>query len=411
MNPDLEPLFRNPFRPGAGHMPPYLAGRKREELAFRRLLDQDIIFENLILTGLRGVGKTVLLDALKPVAIQHGWLWVGTDLSESTSVSERSLAIRVLADLAPITSTIVIGAEQQLSMGFSGEEAITQARLGHTQLAAIYDAEPGLSSDKLKAVLTTVWSHLAAQGKRGIIFAYDEAQNLSDHSEKDEYPLSVLLDVFQSIQKKGIPFFLVLTGLPTLFPKLVEARTYSERMFHILFLSQLSNEESRDAILKPIEDSSCPVKFGESAVDLICRYSGGYPYFIQFMCREAYDAWSQKAESGTPPRVPIEEIVTKLDTDFFSGRWHRATDRQRDLLTVIASLEHSDTEFTVQEIVSAARRSKAKPFSSSHVNQMLASLSKAGLVYKNRHGRYAFAVPLLGQFVRRQNEKQSGYGS
>ena len=73
-------LFRNPFRPGAGHTPPYLAGREGEDLAFRRLLDQDIIFENLILTGLRGVGKTVLLDALKPVAIQHGWLWVGTDL-------------------------------------------------------------------------------------------------------------------------------------------------------------------------------------------------------------------------------------------------------------------------------------------------------------------------------------------
>ena len=387
-------------------MPPYLAGRRREELEFRRLLDQHVVFENLILTGLRGVGKTVLLDAWKPIAIQQGWLWVGTDLSESTSISERSLAVRILADLAPITSTIVIGSEQQLQMGFLGEEAHTTTRLGHAQLAAIYDAEPGLSSDKLKAVLMTVWEHLSARGKRGIVFAYDEAQNLSDHSEKEEYPLSVLLDVFQSIQKKGIPFFLALTGLPTLFPRLVEARTYSERMFHVVFLSQLSEDDSRDAILKPLDDASCPVKFNHRAVNLICRFSGGYPYFIQFMCREAYDTWLQKAGTGTPASVPLEEIVAKLDTDFFSGRWHRATDRQRDLLNLIASLPHCDTEFTVQEIVNISGQSKTKPFSSSHVNQMLGSLGKLGLVYKNRHGKYAFAVPLLGQFIQRQNQRR-----
>ena len=89
--------FENPFRPGAGHPPPYLAGRVAERKEFERLLGQTTILENLVLTGLRGVGKTVLLDSFKPIALQRGWHWVGADLSESVSVSEESLAHRIHA--------------------------------------------------------------------------------------------------------------------------------------------------------------------------------------------------------------------------------------------------------------------------------------------------------------------------
>src|SRR5229473_8464285 len=100
--------FTNPFRPGAGHMPPYLAGRQKEKEEFLRLLGQDVVLENMVLTGLRGVGKTVLLDTLKPLAIQGGWLWVGTDLSESTSINEARVAVRLMTDLAPLTSSIIL---------------------------------------------------------------------------------------------------------------------------------------------------------------------------------------------------------------------------------------------------------------------------------------------------------------
>ncbi len=91
--------FTNPFRPGAGHMPPYLAGRTSEHEEVRRILDQTIILENVILTGLRGVGKTVLLETLKPLAREKGWLWAGTDLSESISINEETTALRLITDL------------------------------------------------------------------------------------------------------------------------------------------------------------------------------------------------------------------------------------------------------------------------------------------------------------------------
>src|SRR5207245_10426430 len=117
----------------------------------------------------------------------------------------------------------------------------------------LYCQAHGLVSDKIKAILEFIWACLSQGGVKGVVFAYDETQTMSDHAEKEQYPLSVLLDVFQSIQKKGIPFMLVLAGLPTLLSKLVEVRTYSERMFEVIFLGKLEEDESRKAITKPIE--------------------------------------------------------------------------------------------------------------------------------------------------------------
>ncbi|HKG39124.1 MAG TPA: AAA family ATPase [Conexibacter sp.] len=395
------PPFENPFRPGAGHMPPHLAGREQERSEFERLLDQTTILENTVLTGLRGVGKTVLLDTFKPLAIRKGWHWVGTDLSESASVTENALAVRLLTDLSVVSSALALGPQAQT--GFA--PSTTDVMLDYGTLMEIYATTPGLVADKLKRVLETVAEACGRDQIRGIVFAYDEAQNLADSPTHGEYPLSLLLDVFQSIQKRGIPFMLVLTGLPTLFPKLVEARTFAERMFRVILLDKLDEDASRDAIRKPIEDADCPVVFDDASVETICGASGGYPYFIQFICREVFDAVIQsiKAHGGATP-VPLDAITRKLDTDFFAGRWARATDRQRDLLWAIASLPNADGEFTVQEIVVESKALLDKPFTNSHVSQMLATLGGMGLIYKNRWGRYSFAVPLFNRFIVRQHE-------
>ncbi len=406
MNMDAQQRFTNPFRPGAGHMPPYLAGREAEHKEFNRLLQQITILENMVLTGLRGVGKTVLLDAFKPLAIQEGWLWVGTDLSESVSVKEDTIATRLLTDLSVVTSSIVAHRQVDEAVGFGGAQTQREVKLTYSVLNAIYESTPGLAADKLKAVLELVWSHLQEQNKRGLIFAYDEAQNLADQPAKDQYPLSLLLDVFQSIQKKNIPFMLVLTGLPTLFPKLVEARTFAERMFRVVFLDRLDRQDSREAILKPISAANCPVSFNDESVETICDTSDGYPYFIQFMCREVYDIFIQQAAHRGIIGVPVEGILRKLDTDFFAGRWAKATDRQRQLLIVIVKLRETEDEFTVQEIVDHSAKVLDKSFSNSHANQLLSSLIKNGLVYKNRHGKYSFAVPLLNRFILRQLEPE-----
>ena len=393
----------NPFRPGAGHQPPYLAGRRAEQREFARLLGQETILENMVLTGLRGVGKTVLLESLKPLAMEKRWLWIGTDLNESASISEDNIAIRLCTDLAPSTSDIVLSIERFRAPGFTAGEEAVERTLTYRTLEDIYSRTPGLPLDKIKAVLEIAWAALSGSNViRGVVFAYDEAQNLADHSEKEQFPLSLLLDTFQSLQRKGLPLMLVLTGLPTLFPKLVDARTFSERMFRVVFLQSLPDDDSREAILKPIEATKGAIKLSARSVDTVVEMSAGYPYFIQFICREVYDAFIQRVDKGKKASVPAREIEQKLDTDFFAGRWARTTDRQRDLMFVIARLENCDDEFTVQEIVEKSREVSGKPFGSSHTNQMLAALGSQGLVFKNRHGRYSFAVPLLGRYIRRQ---------
>lgn len=392
--------MNNPYRPGSGHMPVYLAGREDEKQEFKSLLQQEIIMKNLIITGLRGIGKTVLLQSLKPVATDEGWWWIGTDCAESTSVSEATMAIRILTDLSVITSSIEIGQTQTPSLGFIDNSDKQVIKLDYDNLIALYERQPGLVADKLKRVLTIAWDYLKEIQIKGVVFAYDEAQTLGDHDKEHQYPLSLLLDVFNFLQKESIPFLLVLTGLPILITKLVETRTYSERLFKVITLDRLNEQESRDAILKPLEIEGQQARMDLQTIDLIVKLSGGYPYFIQFFCREVYDLIIQQLSSGEVIQVPVNSIVKKLDNDFFAARWAKATDRERDLLVAVAK-EGLDN-FTVSEAVKATSKHCDMKFSPSYVHQIFTKLIQQSLIYKDRRGKYTFAVPLMGQFIIRQ---------
>lgn len=396
--------FMNPFRPGAGQFPPYLAGRTKEKNDFQKLLQQEPILRNLVLTGLRGVGKTVLLDEFKPIATKSGWFWVGTDLSESASVSESSLAIRILADLAALGSSFTIGEEYVNSIGFKSTVEKREIKLDYNTLVTIHNSTPGLESDKLKKVLEVVWETVKSKVK-GIVIAYDEAQILKDKADEKQYPLSVLLEVIQYLQKKNIPYLLVLTGLPTLYPNLVEARTYAERMFQVMTLTKLNEEDTKEAIENPIKKIGCPVIFSDFGISEIIKYSSGYPYFIQFFCRESFDLILQQIELGVDmPSIRIAAFVKKLDIDFYSGRWSRVTDRQRELLSLIAKLPTANEEFTVKDVAQKSEELSQNPFKPAHINNLLVKLIEAGLIYKNRRSKYSFAVPLLADYINRQNE-------
>lgn len=369
------------------------------------MIEQQPVLRNVIITGLRGVGKTVLLESLKPRAQQAGWLWTGTDLTESASLTEEKICRRLITDLSALLKPIIIKTSETLPLGFAREVERINTPFDFDDLWRIFEETPGLNEDKIKSVLLSVRGMLRDSKAKGIVFAYDEAQNLSDNSQESQFPLSILLDTFASIQRdhNNIQFLLVLTGLPTLFPRLNEARTYSERMFDVMQLDKLSREASRDAIQKPIEIASSPIRFSSGTVDSIVGMSGGYPYFIQYICKETFDAWITQIQKGEIPSVAKEEIIAKLDQDFFSARWDRATDRQREFMKVIATLETADTEFTTQEIVSVSRKILKKGFSPSHATQILSALLEKGLAYRNRHGKYSFAVPLMAAFISRQD--------
>ena len=385
----------NPYSPGAGHSPPYLAGREEELAAFRKYLQQEQVRTNVVLTGLRGTGKTVLMeDKYKPMAQKEGWAWVGSDFSESSFLSEANLCVRLLTDLAVFTSGLSVESSEDL--GF--RPGSQREPMGFDFLCHYIQGQPGLTADKVKSALEFVSKAVEQSGKRGIIFAYDEAQVVRDREDKEQYPLAVLLETFQSLQRKGVRFFLLLTGLPTLFPKLVESRTYAERMFAVQELGRLSPQSSRQAITRPIQDTKW--NFTEKAIQQIIEASDGYPYFLQYICRETLD---HVIANPADLIVPMPAITRKLDSDFFAGRWESVTDRQRELLYCIAQLEHADEEFTIGEIVEISKKKKpGKPFTAGDVSQILPRLMDKGLIYKNRIGKYCFAVPLFSGFIRRR---------
>jgi hypothetical protein len=368
------------------------------------MVQERTIAQNAILTGLRGTGKTVLLEELKPIAQANGWLWTGNDLSESASLSEDRIARRLVVDLSALLGPILSQSDEVNPVGFNSRSQIIERPIHFDDLWKIFESTPGLTEDKLKAVLMNVRASLETTDLKGVIFAYDEAQNLSDHAAAKEFPLSVLLDVFSYFQRyqSKCRFMLVLTGLPTLYPKLNEARTYTERMFHVMHLQKLDNGAAREAIQKPIELTESTLTFAENTIGKVVEMSNGYPYFIQFICKEVFDAWIGKITVGQAPSVPMTEILAKLDLDFFAPRWARATDRQQDFMRVIASMPNSDEEFSVQDIVQASRTLLKRSFNPSHATQILQALAEKGLIYRNRRAGYCFAVPLLSQYINRQ---------
>jgi len=192
---------------------------------------------------------------------------------------------------------------------------VVQHTLDYSMLESIFRATPGLVADKLKRVLEVVWHHLKGMGKRGIIFAYDEAQNLRPFI-RQAISLSLLLDVFQSIQKKEIPFMLALTGLPTLFPKLVEARTFAERMFHVIHIDRLNDADSRKAIPNQLKKDSCPFHF-LSYQWQYCPRIRRLSLFHPVSCRETYDIFIQRIRRRGGDTVgDLRGVVRKLDADF-----------------------------------------------------------------------------------------------
>ena len=227
------------FRSGTGHAPPHPAGREREIEQFEKLLEQDdVILQNPLLTGPRGAGKTALMETFRSRAHQAKWVWVGTVLTEAAGLTEERLATRMLTGLAIAASNWTVAAEERIpGVGCPAESDEGEIRATFDFLWKRYSETPGLASDKLKQILTLAGRWAREEGFRGIVFGCDEVQALSDRERAGEFPLALLLDVFQFVQRAGVPVMLLLAGLPTLPPKLVESRTFSERMFRTIPLA------------------------------------------------------------------------------------------------------------------------------------------------------------------------------
>lgn len=410
---DRRTYIENPYRPGAGHLPPFLAGRADEQARFKRSIHQPHPNENFLVTGLRGFGKTVLLDRMRQIAEESYWIWVGNDLSESSSLSEERLALRILTDLAQTIAAKLLDADGTLAMDVAGtsghgsERNLDRNQEVFAALKAVYERAPGLQSDRLKAVLSRAGSLAARARASGIILAYDEAQCLTDHAERNEFPMSMLVETVASMQKQDapVPILLVLCGLPQVQDALTETRTYTERMFQVFTLDRLSRDDTWTAIANPISNLTPPLYVSNDLIGKVVDLSGGYPYLIQFFGKELVE--KLLANGGTLPATsfPDSDTLERLDAGLFGARWNKATDKQREFLGLIA-MRPKDTgpEFSAQEI---AQLDASGNCTNAYASQILQSLCDRGLVYRTRRGRFAFTVPMSENMIARRLKSEN----
>ncbi|GAA1250022.1 ATP-binding protein [Prauserella halophila] len=392
----MDPV-RNPFAPGAGQRPPELAGRERELDAF------DVVLErvargrperSLMLTGLRGVGKTVLLGELRSMAIRRHWgagkvearpdAELRRPLSAALHRAVRDLAVR---HRAPDRVDEVLAVLKAFALKSNKPDAKLRDRWqpGIDVPPAQGRADSGDIEIDLVELLSEV-AELATDVGSGVALLIDEIQDLSPAD------VSALCAACHELSQSGAPLVVVGAGLPHVPAVLSASKSYSERLFRYTRIDRLSREDADRAVLAPIEREDAHIAPG--ALDALHTASGGYPYFIQAYGKAAWDAAPTNPIDEEDVRVAAPEAEAELAVGFFGSRYERATPAEREYLRAMAELTQGKDESAVTSDIAVYLG--RKPSSLSPARD---SLMKKGLVYSAERGQIAFTVPHFGNYL------------
>lgn len=381
---------KNPFAPGAGHQPPELAGRDRiiedASVALARILKGRPDRGHLLL-GLRGVGKTVLLNRIEKIAREVGYHVVFIEAPE-----EKSLAELLLPQMKAIL--IKLSRQEQakdlalrglgILRSFASAFKVTVAGVEIEVNSEDGVADSGDLETDLPAMLLAVGEAAAAAGT-GVAILIDEVQYLASAD------LSALIVAMHRISQRSQPVVLFGAGLPQIAKLAGDAKSYAERLFRFPPVDKLDEAAAEAAIRKPIEEEGASIL--PEAIRLICQRTKGYPYFLQ---EWGYHAWDTAPQSPiTPDDVEFASVdaANRLDEDFFRVRFDRLTDREKDYMRAMAELgpgphRSGDIAATLKiELRSAA--------------PLRDSLIKKGMIYSEQHGSNGFTVPMFDEFMRR----------
>jgi hypothetical protein len=382
----------NPYSAGAGTMPPYLAGRDGDVDRFDTLLARLEAGEqgrSLVYSGLRGVGKTVLLLELEKVAAGRGWdstgvVEIGATTDFRTSVSRMThRLLRGLSRKHAIRDRVVraLGVLKAFNVTAPGG-----FQLNLDVAAARGSADSGDIEEDLTELLVEVGEAARAGGK-GVVYLVDEMQNL------EPVALGALCMAFHKLAQRQLPVALVGAGLPPLPGQLRAAKPYAERLFEYFPLGALPDAAARSALVLPATRRG--VEFEDGAVELILAAADGYPYFIQEYGRVVWE------EAGSSPitaaavedALPVAQEI--LDEEFFDNRVEQATNEERRYMAAIADL--GDGPQGTAEVT--GRAGYKRRASSGKARQ---ALIRKGLIYVPKTGTVDFTVPHFADFMRRR---------
>lgn len=393
-------MQKNPYRPGVGLQPVHLAGRDQQIKRFRATLAAaPEIPANLRLTGLRGVGKTVLLRRFDEVATEDGWATALLELEPRHNGNERLTAL-LRGHLERLQSAMSAAFRLKDAVGGFVEAARRSVSVSIEGLEWSFGGDLATRTTALAELLTETVSAASRAGREGVVLLFDEAQILSDEKSRDgDHPMSMLLAAVSMLQQQGVPVALVLCGLPTLTINLLEARTYSERMFRGDEVSSLPAPEARQAFTVPLEGTGRTAT--DAVVDRVLHTVEGYPYFIQLWGAELWDA-ATYAEQQTLTTELLDaiddEIYRRLDLDFYAPRVDSLTPAEQDLL--------SDATACSYPPLLASEIGGRSPKSVGNVNVLLGRLIKANVLYRQGKGRYFYTAPGFEDYLRRRAARE-----
>ncbi len=381
---------RNPYAPGAGTRPPALAGREREIDAYEVLLDrlkEGVAGQSMIVTGLRGVGKTVLLNTFEDVAIDRGWIAVQREFDESTSlpaVVARSIR-QVMGDLRPSRRIA-----ERIRRSFAGLGTFSLRDPAGFELS--YTPSDGTTTDALGedfVDLLLALGQAAAERGRGVVFLLDEVQFVPA-AEFGPFVLGL-----HRLNQKALPVTCVAAGLPSL-PALVgEARSYAERLFDYPRLERLPKPAAAAALRDPAR--SRDVTFEDDALDYVVRQTDGYPYFLQQYGKYIWDVASAERITRKDAEVGGREAQRRLDDGFYLVRYERASDGERSFLRAMALCP--GPPYAIGEITRKLGRTDQRS-----ISPQRDALIKKGLIYSARHGTVDYTVPRFAEYLQRREE-------
>jgi AAA ATPase-like protein len=395
---------RNPYAPGAGQRPPELAGRDGELAAFDVLLERVARSRperSVVLTGLRGVGKTVLLNAMRGAAVRRGW---GTGKLEARPdqplrhplAAALHLAVRELARPNRGEAEHVLGVlkafAQRESRTASGKAPKLRDRWqpGIDAPVVTGRADSGDIEIDLVELFTDV-AGLAGDAGHGVAVFIDEMQDLMPDD------VSALCAACHEVSQQGLPLVVVGAGLPHLPAVLSASKSYSERLFRYARIDRLDRAAADAALQRPAREEDAA--FDGAALEAMYTATGGYPYFVQAYGKVAWDVAPRSPITAADVAVAVPEAQAELAVGFFGSRYERATPAEREYLRAMAEVADPDAPDQPVATSAVAESVGRQPQSLSPARD---GLLKKGLVYSGQRGKIAFTVPHFGFYLRQQ---------
>lgn len=385
----MDPI-KNPFSPGAGSPPPELVGRDPILEQARILLGRIKTKrpeKSMLLTGLRGVGKTVLLNEIERMARADGYRTLAIEAHEDKPLGPL---------IAPILRTLLYDLNRMAGAGDKVKRGLAVLRsfvgalkitVGDVSFGLDIDPEEGAAdSGDLEIDLPNLFvavAEAAEERKSAVALLIDEIQYFS-HKE-----LGALIMAMHKVQQRQLPFVLLGAGLPILPGLAGESKSYAERLFSFPDIGALSAEDTAQALREPAQAAG--VAFAPNALKEIFRLTKGYPYFLQ---EWGYQAWNLAAASPITLKVvknATATVIPRLDKNFFRVRFDRLTPSEKNFLRAMAELGPG-----AQRTGDIADNLGVKVTS---LGPVRAKLIKKGMIYSPAHGDMAFTVPLFDAFM------------